>query len=123
MGNLPSPKENRDFYPLSPFNKPPNITDLVNQVMRIRPRTHLNFLDGHKGLLFLCPLRFFPLDITELSVIHHAADRWFSLRGPPDQIQFRHLSQLERFVQRHDAQLFPFRPYAPTFTGPKRSSW
>src|SRR3972149_3857370 len=117
MGNLPSPKENRDFYPLSPSNKPSNITDLVNQVMRIRPRTHLDFLDGHKGLLFLGPLRFFPLNVTELPVIHDAAYRRLSLRGHLDQIQFLRLYQLERFVQRHDAQLVAFRAYDPNFTG------
>jgi hypothetical protein len=40
-----------------------------------------------------------------------------SLRGHLDQIQFLHLYQLERFVQRHDAQLFTFRAYDPDFTG------
>lgn len=120
VGDLPTAEEDGDLYPLSPLDKSANVANLMDKVVGICPRPHLDLFDGYRGMLFppRSSLILLFLEVTELSIIHDAADWWLSFGGHLDQIEIIALHQTEGLPQRHDAQLISLRTNDPDLMGP-----
>ena len=105
MGNLSTTKEDGDSDTLAPFDKSPDIADLVRNIMGVGMRPHLDFFYGYEGLLLFCPVSLLSLEVAELPVVHDAAHRRLCLGGYLDQIQTLALHRLKGVPERHDPQL------------------
>src|ERR687891_188424 len=116
MSNFSPAKKNRHFDPLTSLNELTNVSDLMHDIVRIRARSHFDFLDLHNGM-FLWPMRFLLLLIAELAVIHHPANRRLSIRRHLHQIQLLRVDQFEGFIERHDTELLTAGADDPYFTG------
>src|SRR5689334_21681977 len=104
VGDLAATEEHRYFHSLAALDESADILDFINEVVAVGARSHLDFFDRRNDR-FLAALRFLFLLVAEFAVVHHAANRRVRLRRHFDQIHPEALDRLERFVQRHDAQL------------------
>ena len=95
VSNLATTKEDGDSDTLAPFDKSPDIADLVSNIMGVGMGPHLDFFYDYEGLLLFCPVRLLPLEVAELPVVHDAAHRWLCLGGHLNQIQTLALHRLK----------------------------
>ena len=105
MGDLPTAKEDGDSDSLAPFDEPPDVLDLVRNVMGVRMGPHLDFFYGYEGLFLFCSVSLLSLKVAEFPVVHDTAHRGLCLGGYLNQIQTIAIPGFECVPEGHDSQL------------------
>ena len=105
MGNLPASKHDGDFDFVTRGQKTPRVRDLEVKVMRIRLRTHFDFLELGRGRVALGFRGFLLLLVLELAKVHDPANRRKCRGSHLDQVEALILCLADSVQRIHDAQL------------------
>ena len=114
MDHFSATKHHRDLD-LVPFHQElAGVVELKVEIVLIRPGTKLHLFEGRRVGLLARTL--FLLLILELAVVHDPANRGTRRRRNLDEVETFVARNDQRFLRRHDAQLFAISPDHSDFT-------